>query len=278
MALGACVEFMVLAAPALGYELIETLFPRGTRGGPAALLRIKTVPETVPDPLFSTLLTRQSNAGKYREASIQEIHLDRLRNLPGSSTGEKIYFLTEEVDRQKLIRFLHDLSHEASGLDWLLDEAVRWIRPSADPLDGIPVGHLGLPVSVKTRFNVLRHFGYAREIREVARQTLLRQGHRIEAPVYLLMTTHNPTAPGYFNAGRWHARLALTLSEMELGSQTIHLPVSVESSRASLREIFKAAAPEEPVLLIRFGQPEKKIWPKTSRRPPDQCLLKAGEE
>jgi hypothetical protein len=268
---------MVLAAPALGYELVEALFPRGSRGGPAALLRLKPLVEAMPEPLFSTLLTRQSNAGKYLEGAIQEIHLDRLRNLPPFSSDEKIYFMTEEVDRQGVIRILHDLSHEAVGFDGLLDEAVRWIRPATDAVDGLPMDHLGLPISVRARFGLMRHLSFRQEIREVARQALLRQGHRIEAPAYFLVTTQNREPRGYFNVGRWHARLALTLSEMELGAQTLHLPMMVESSHASLNEIFKATAPEEPVLLVRFGRPEKKTWPKTSRRPIDQCFLKVGE-
>jgi len=43
------------------------------------------------------------------------------------------------------------------------------------------------------RFALLRYFGYQREIREVARQTLLRQGHGVEAPAFLLMTTQDST-------------------------------------------------------------------------------------
>jgi hypothetical protein len=278
LALGACVEHMVLAAPALGYEIKEELFPDKGRSELTARLVLKALPEAVPETLFSALLTRQSHAGEYKEGSVGETHLDRLRSLQPFSTQEKIYLMTEEVDRQKLIQLLHDISHDGSGIKQMVDEGARWISPRSDGLEGLPMAHLGLPISVKVRFKALRYFGYSREIREVARQALLRQGHGIGAPAYLLMTTQNAAPQGYFNAGKWHARLALTLSEMELGSQTLHLPVFLESSHAALRQMFNAAASEEPVLLLRFGQPEKKSWPKTSRRPPDQCFLKADRE
>jgi hypothetical protein len=185
--------------------------------------------------------------------------------------------LTEETGRQKLVQFLHDLSHEGSGNKEMVEEGARWITPRSGALEGLPMAYLGLPISVSARFKALRYFGYGREIREVSRQTLLRQGHGIEAPAYLLMTGQDPTPQGYFNAGRWHARLALTLSEMELGSQTLHLPVSLEPGHAGLRELFQAGASEEPVLLLRFGQPEVKKWPKTSRRPAEQCVLRPSE-
>jgi hypothetical protein len=276
LALGACLEHMVLASLALGYEIKEELFPDKVRPELAARLVLKILPESVPETLFSALLTRQSHAGKYKEGSVGETHLDRLRSLPPFSAHEKIYLVTEEVGRQKLNQFLHDLSHEGSGNQKLVEEGARWITPRSNPLEGLPMAHLGLPISVKARFAALRYFGYGREIREVSRQALLRQGHGTEAPAYLLMTSQNPTHQGYFNAGRWHARLALTLSEMELGSQTLHLPILLESGHAGLREIFQAGTPEEPVLLIRFGQPEKNRWPKTSRRPAEQCVLRVG--
>ena len=277
LSLGACVEYIVLAGPALGYEIQETLFPRGDQEGPAALLLIKPLAEAMPETLFGTLLTRQTNAGKYLERSVKEIHLDRLKAMPPFSSSEKIYLVTEDAGRQTLIQLLHDLSHEGSGFEWLVEEEERWIRPSTNPLDGLPLDHLGLPLSTGIRFACLKPFFYAKEIREVARQALLRQGHRIEAPAFLLMTTQNPTSRGYFNAGRWYARLALTLTDMEIACQSLHLPIAMADKRGQLNALFQAAGFEEPVLLMRFGQPEKKIWPKTSRRPIDQYFLENGE-
>ena len=277
VSLGACVEYIVLAGPALGYEIQETLFPRGDQEGPAALLMIKPLSEAMPETLFATLLTRQTHAGKYMEGSVKEIHLDRMKAIPSFSPAEKIYLLTEDAGRQTLIQLLHDLSHEGSGFEWLVEEEERWVRPSTNPLDGLPLDHLGLPLSTRIRFACLKPFSYGSEIREVARQALLRQGHRIEAPAFLLMTTQNPTPRGYFNAGRWYARLALTMTDMEMACQNLHLPIAMADQRGQLNAFFQAPVLEEPVLLMRFGQPEKKIWPKTFRRPIDECFLKGGE-
>jgi hypothetical protein len=270
LALGSCVEYMVLAAPALGYELKEDLFPGK---GLAVRLALKALPEAIPESLFSSMLVRQTHSGKYREASVEEIHLDRLRALPSFSSQEKIYFVIEKRDRQDLFRFLHEVSHEGALQSALIGEGARWVRPG-DAEDGLPLGHLGLPISVKFRFAFLHYLFYQREIEEVARQTLLRQGHGIEAPAFLMMTTSNPGPPGYFNAGRWHARLALTLSEIEMASQTLHLPVTLNSTHDRLREIFEAGPLEEPVLLLRFGQPEKKNWPRTFRRAVEESFQK----
>jgi nitroreductase len=277
LALGACMENMVLAGPALGYEVKEELLLGDStphENTLVARLTLKAATDVAPDPLFSTLLIRQTHSGKYKEESVQEIHLDRLRKLEPFSPNEKIYFITEKSALQTLLQLLHDVSHEGSQKQDLIEEGARWINPGSKPLEGLPMIHLGLPLSVKARFSVMRYFGYVREMREVARQTLLRQGHRIEAPAFLLMTTENPTPFGYFNAGRWHARIALTLSEIELAAQTLHLPMVLPSRYPRLKEIFGVSSNEEPVLLLRFGQPERKAWPRTFRRPVEQCVYK----
>jgi hypothetical protein len=279
LALGACLENIVLAGPALGYEVHETLFPQGSSDKklvPAARLELKPVSEVMPEPLFSTLLIRHSHAGAYKPGSVADIHLERLRVLPAFSDQEKIYFMTEESKRKELSLFLHDLSHEGSQKIAMVQEGARWITPKLDGEEGLPMAHIGLPISVKVRFAFLRYLAFGKEIKEVARQALLRQGHGIEAPGFLLMTTRNPGPLGYLNAGRWAQRILLTLNEMELGFQILHLPISLAFCHGDLRQRFGASDGEEPVLLIRFGQPENKKWPPTHRRPVEQTLITGG--
>src|SRR5260221_9309801 len=55
LALGAYVEHMVLAAPALGYEIKEELFPGESPRGWVARLALTPLPETVPETLFSVI-------------------------------------------------------------------------------------------------------------------------------------------------------------------------------------------------------------------------------
>jgi len=272
LALGACVESMILAAPALGYEVELSMF---TNERVVASLKLKPMTETLPESLFTSLLIRQTHAGFYKENSVQELHLERLRNVPAFSARERLHFLNSEKDREKLISLLHDLSHEEAGNSTLVEEAVHWIKPQPDALEGLLLRCLGLPVSIKMRFAFLRHFSYAREIKEVARQALLKQGHGAEAPAYLLMTTQMPERESYFNAGRWYIRLALTLSEIELGAQVLHLPTTLKRAHPSLLKLFKASHAEEPVLLLRFGQPADKKWPKTYRQPLFEKLIDA---
>ncbi|HTC21175.1 MAG TPA: hypothetical protein VK859_10025 [bacterium] len=276
LALGACLENLVLAGPALGYDGQEKLFPQGppeNRLVPAARLELRPVSEVMPEPLFSTLLIRHSHAGAYKPASVAEIHLQRLRALPAFSGQEKLYFMTEDSQRQELSLLLHDLSHEGCLKAAMVMEAARWITPKTGGLEGLPMAHIGLPPSVKVRFAFLRYLAFGKELREVARQALLRQGHGIEAPAFLLMTTGNPGPVGYLNAGRWAQRILLTLNEMELAFQILHLPISLSFCHADLRQRFGAPEGEEPVLLIRFGQPENKKWPPTYRRPVEEVLL-----
>jgi len=272
LSLGACLEHMVLAAPGLGYELKVELFPKDGPKDLAARLTLHPLAETMPEPLFATLLTRQTHAGKYDPGSVKEIHLDRLRHCPPFSKSDKIYFISGGPLLEELTQLLHDLSHEGSADPLLVEEGAGWLRPNPEALEGLPLAALGLPISVRARFNLLRYVGYRREIKEVARQALLRQGHGIEAPAFLLAATRDSSAAGYINCGRWLAQLALTLSELELGSQALHLPVTLPSGRGALKRVFGADPAEDPVFLLRFGQPEIKNWPKTSRRPVDQCI------
>ena len=274
LALGACLEHMALAAPGLGYEVKEDLFPSDGPRGIAARLSLKPLPETMPEPLFAALLTRQTHGGKYKPGTVKDIHLERLKHCGTFSPDEKIYFITEEPALSSLITLLHDLSHEGSGDPNLVAEGARWLTPQREAPEGLPLDTLGLPISVKARFAALGIFGYQREIKEVSRQTLLRQGHGIEAPAFLLATTTDATPGGFFRSGRWQAQLALTLSELELGSQALHLPITLASGPPALRGIFGAGPSEEAVFLLRFGQPEIKKWPKTFRRPVEQSILK----
>lgn len=277
LALGACLENMTLAGPALGYAAHETLFPRGLperKLVPAARLELRPVSEVMPEPLFSTLLIRHSHAGAYKPGSVGDIHLERLRVLPAFSGQEKIYFMTEETQRRELSLLLHDLSHEGSQKKAMVKEGARWITPKSNGPEGMPMAHIGLPLSVKFRFAFLRWLALEKEIKEVARQALLRQGHGIEAPAFLLMATRNPGPLGYLNAGRWAQRILLTLNEMELGFQILHLPISLAFCHSDLRQRFGAAEGEEPVLLVRFGQPANKKWPRTHRRPIEESLIK----
>ncbi len=265
MALGACAENMALTAPAMGYELLWDLFPDQ---GTMVRLKLKALPEAAPDNLFSSLLTRQSHAGKYKEGSLGDTHLDRLKAVPATSDNENLHLVTGAEASRKISALLHDLSHEASQDEFLWEEATRWTKPSSDAAEGVPMKAFGLPISVMTRFAFLRFWSYRKELREVARQVLLRQGHGVEAPGFLLLTSSKPGRESYFNAGRWWARLALTLSEMELGSQTLFLPITLKKTHQPLREIMGAPANEQPLLLARFGQPVDKKWPRTNRRKP----------
>ena len=273
LALGACVEHMTLAAPAMGYRLKESLFPDGATPGLAARLTLEPQAETMPEPLFSTLLTRQTHAGKYKPGTVMDIHLARLRHGGTPSPEEAIYFASSEPSLSALQGLLHDLSHEGSMDPGLVREGADGITPSRESREGLAMETLGLPISVKARFNLLRFFGFRREMREVARQALLRQGHGIEAPAFLLASTRDPSPRGFFRCGRWQARLALTLSELELGSQALHLPITLVSRHSTLKGLFGAGESEEPVFLLRFGQPEAKKWPQTSRMAVEAALI-----
>ena len=264
LALGACVENVVLAAPALGYEVEISFF---SEEAVVASLKLKPMSEAMPESLFPSLMIRQTHAGLYKENSVQDLHFERLENVPAFSNEERLYFLHSEDVQKRLLPFLHDLSHEGALSQPLIDEGSGWIRTQDEAVDGLPLGHLGLPISVKTRFAILRYFFYEKEIKEVARQTLLRQGHLVDAPAFMLMTTQRAGRESYVNAGRWYARLVLTLSEIELGAQALHLPITFKKAHPSLLEFFKASDQDEPLLLIRLGQPDQKKWPKTFRRP-----------
>jgi len=269
LALGACIENMVLAAPALGYEIELSLFPKADV---AASLKLKPMSETMPESLFPSLLIRQTHAGVYKENSVQALHLERLLNIPAFSPDEKLHVLNSDVIQKQLIPFLNDLSHEGALNQTLIDEGARWIRTEPEADDGLSLGHLGLPISVKTRFAFLRYLFYQKEVKEVARQVLLRQGHQVDAPAFVLITVQKSSRENYLNAGRWYARLALTLSEIELGAQTLHLPITLKTAHTPLLDFFKASPEEEPVFLIRLGQPVEKKWPKTSRKHPSLSL------
>ena len=159
------------------------------------------------------------------------------------------------------------MAHVGMARQDLIEEGARWMRDDAEMEDGLPLDHLGLSISVKIRFAVLRYLFREKEIKEVARQVLLRQGHFVDAPAFVLMTIQTPYKENYLNAGRWYARLALTLSEIELGAKTLHLPITLKTAHAPLLDFFKSSPDEEPVLLVRLGQPVEKNWPKTARRP-----------
>jgi nitroreductase len=269
LALGACIENIILAAPALGYEIEPFLFPKADV---VASLRLSPMTETTPENLFPSLLIRQTHAGHYKKNSVQPLHLERLLNVPAFSAHEKLYVLNSDVVPKQLIPFLHDLSHEGALNQILINEGARWIRTKPEAGDGLPLTHLGLPISVKARFALLRYLFFKKEVKEVARQTLLRQGHLVDAPAFMLITVQKSGKEDYLNAGRWYARLALTLSEIELGAQTLHLPITLKTAHASLLDFFKASPNEEPVFLVRLGQPLEKKWPKTPRRPLSQSI------
>jgi hypothetical protein len=268
---------MVLAGSALGYEVQLSLFPPpDPANGPAPVARLTLLPllEVMPEGLFSTLMIRHTHAGSYKSGSVGEIHLDRLRALAPYSNGEKIHIANEDSKRRELTQFLHDLSHEGSQKAAMVKEGSRWITSPPRAEEGLPIESLGLPISVRVRFAFLRFLAFQRELREVARQALLRQGHGIEAPAYLLMTTQNPGPAGYLHAGRWMENILLTLNQMELGVQALHLPISLAFCHPELRRIFGAGEEEEPLLLLRFGQPEQKAWPRTHRRKIMESLIR----
>ena len=89
LALGACLENMVLAGPALGYEVRTLLFPPGAPPQAVARLRLRASSEVMPEPLFSSLLVRHSHAGPLAPGSVGEVHLDRLRAIPPFPKGTR---------------------------------------------------------------------------------------------------------------------------------------------------------------------------------------------
>jgi|GEM_PF-2393708 len=277
LALGACVENMVLAGPSMGYDIEVELFPKASavnQPAPAVRCFLKPVVEVMPEPLFSALLIRHTHAGAYKPGTVADVHLQRLKALTPLSHQEKIHVMVEDLKRTELAGLLHDLSHEGAQKTAMVKEGARWIKPQSHVETGLPMAHIGLPISVKARFAFFRHLAYEKEIKEVARQTLLRQGHGVEAPGYLLLTTENSSPLGYVKAGRYLERIMLTLNEMELAFQTLHLPIALPFCHGDLRERFGAGPSEEPVSLLRFGQPENKHWARTHRRRLEESLQK----
>lgn len=268
LALGASVEAMALAAPSLGHMLKVEAFPEGPNG-PAARLTLSHPGEVMPEPLFTSLLNRHSHAGAYAPEKPAEVQLDRLKLFPAPSAEEKVHLLIEEPKVADFVKWLHDLSHEASQDKALVEEGARWIRPNASDPTGLPMDFLALPISVKVRFALLRYFNYAKEIREVSRQALLKQGHGVEAPAYLLITTTRPGYLGFFESGRYLEGLQLTLTDMDLAFQCLYPPVGLRHFRGELQGFFGAGEKQDPVALLRFGKPLKKDWPISSRLMPE---------
>jgi hypothetical protein len=265
LALGACLENMVLAGPALGCEVRTRLFPPEAPGT-AALLRLRPSPEVTPEPLFSSQLVRHTHRGPMAPGSVGEVHLDRLRAVASFSEGDKMHLVTDEKGRRSLLELLHDMSHEGSLLPERIAEGAAWLRTRRGPQDGLPMESLGLPVSSRLRFGLLGFLRRETETAELARQGLLRQGHGVEAPAYLLLTAGEETREAYLRAGRWMERMLLTLHEMELAVQGLFLPLDLPSRRHDLKRAFGAGEGEEPAALLRFGSPLGPQGPRTPRR------------
>jgi hypothetical protein len=226
----------------------------------------------MPEPLFTSLLNRHSHAGAYTSQKPAEVQQDRIKLFPAPSAEEKVHLLIEEPKVADFVKWLHDVSHEASQDKALVEEGARWIRPNPSDPTGLPMDFLGLPISVKVRFALLRYFNYQKEIREVSRQALLRQGHGVEAPAYLLVTTTRPGYLGFFESGRYLQGLQLTLTDMELAFQSLYPPVGLRHFRGDLQAFFGAPEKADPVALLRFGQPIQKRWFLSGRRSVEESL------
>ncbi len=93
--------------------------------------------------------------------------------------------MTEETQRRELSLLLHDLSHEGCQKAAMVTEAARMdeATPKTGGWEGLPLAHVGLPISVKARFGLSEGtWPPGKELRKSARQTLLTPGSRNRSP------------------------------------------------------------------------------------------------
>jgi hypothetical protein len=266
LALGACTEFMAVAASGLGWAAKVIAFPEDEgMDKPAARLVFKPQDDMEPEEIFSALLTRQTHGGPYQNDPVGDVQRERLRRVVPPTDRERLEFLTGEKERRHFHACLQTLGQKALGREDLTQEAKGWARKDLNAVDGIPFSCVGL--------NPGPFFSFLPGWKREAARRMLIQAQEGTDPAYLWMTTSQPGPEAYFRSGRWQARLRLTLTVLELGCEGLNLPVTLAESQPDLLKPLNVSKGEQLLWLARVGSPLQKQWPRTLRREPGQCLL-----
>ncbi len=267
LALGACAEFMAIAASGLGWAAEVIPFPRGKEvSNTAARLVFKPQDDVEPEEIFSALLTRQTHGGPYQNDPVGEVRLERLRKISSPTDQEHLEFLTDPKDLEAFRRFHEDLGQAVLKREDLIQEAQGWARKDSNALDGISFSSAGLNPGP-----LLSLLPLAWERKAARRMILQSQGGTTSA--YIYMSTSQPGPEAYFRSGRWQARLRLTLTVLELACEGLNLPLTFDESQPALFNLLNIPSGERLLWFARIGSPLQKHWPRTQRRDPAQCLL-----
>ncbi len=154
--MGCALENLVLAAAANGYQATVTMLPAKlgpipTDPQPELLARVELAagkPE--PSELYDAIPHRHTNRGKYiPEKPLPVDFVDTLSRLPGDEPEVKLFLLTKEADRRKLVEITAAANDEIYADPAVNRGSHPWIRTKWSDVqkfrDGLTIDAFGQP-------------------------------------------------------------------------------------------------------------------------------------
>lgn len=307
IALGACIESIVLEAGALGLsaELHMDDDRKVFMGDRERIARVRLKARGDLDPLVRHLTERRTDRRLYTLEALTDEEIETLTHAV-SSVSTRFELIREREDIERAARLVALADRIRFETEWLYDELRSALRLESGASTGVDVRSLGLPMRSGyalpwlgpwSRMRVLNLLGASLLAGTFARQQITHSG------ALGMLSLDLDSDLGKLTGGRdllrvWLAAQSMGLSVQPVGALPLLLarvyqlggrdlaPEHVErlnEAQKELDEIFGAAlspsASQRPALLLRLGRPESPPdAPLSGRLPPEDVLVMDEEK
>jgi len=256
--LGAALENMLIAARAWGQRPTVHYLPHdGARGVVAEVSWMGGEPRR-DRALFAAIPERRTNRRDFDERGI----FPQNRSLLMAEAMEGLQF--HWLDDPDGIRTVADLAYEATrdqvGDARAQGEQFAWMRFDGDEKkrgDGVPVEALEL--SGPAGWLAGRYFRPGSWFQRFGTEYAAKQARNQvkSSGALLLVAAPKQDETQCLLCGQSYERLALKATHLGIANQILSAPIEVARLRPDLRRAFRAAANEEPLLLVRLGHAKR---------------------
>jgi len=249
--LGCCLENLIIAAENFGFKtkVKYSLSEKNREFIQINLLR-ENKKIKANNPLFESIMKRQSNRRKYESKKIPIKDLNKLKDASKSLEAKAIFFLKDN-EIKNLLKFVREGSILQYGDKKFVNELISWMRFSKKSAekhnDGLYSAVMAIPRMPEWLGKIILKFS-------AKPKSMAKNFEKLAANSsgLVLFVSKNNNKKSWIETGRCFERFVLTATSLGISNSHVNMPCEVLSIRKKLEKELNLQG-YHALLLVRIG-------------------------